>query len=39
VSLVPYNWALYRAHERLSVHRSARALAGAAWHLLRKSRI
>ena len=39
LSLVPYNWALYREHERLPVHRSARALAGAAWHSLRKSRI
>lgn len=39
LSLVPYNWALYREHEQLSVPRSARALAGAAWHSLRKSRI
>ncbi|MEV7616199.1 glycosyltransferase family 2 protein [Streptomyces sp. NPDC089799] len=39
ISLIPYNWALYRRHEHLSVPRSARALAGAAWHSLRKSRI
>jgi glycosyltransferase involved in cell wall biosynthesis len=39
LSLVPYNWALYRRHERLSAFRSARALSGAAWHSLRKSRI
>jgi teichuronic acid biosynthesis glycosyltransferase TuaG len=39
LSLIPYNWSLYREHERLSVPRSARALAGAAWHSLRKSRI
>lgn len=39
VSLIPYNWALYRDHEHLSRPRSARALAGAAWHSLRKSRI
>lgn len=39
LSLVPYNWSLYRKHERLSVLRSTRALAGAAWHSLRKSRI
>lgn len=39
LALVPHNWALYREHERLSVPRSARALAGAVWHSLRKSRI
>lgn len=39
LALVPFNWALYREHEHLSVPRSARALAGAAWHSLRKSRI
>lgn len=39
LALVPHNWALYRRHERLSVPRSARALAGAVWHSLRKSRI
>jgi hypothetical protein len=39
LSLVPYNWNLYRRHERLSVFRSARALAGAAWHSVRKSRL
>ncbi|MBL1099492.1 glycosyltransferase family 2 protein [Streptomyces coffeae] len=39
LSLVPYNWALYRRHEQLSVFRSARALAGAAWHSVRKSRV
>ena len=39
LALVPHNWALYREHEHLSVPRSARALAGAVWHSLRKSRI
>jgi glycosyltransferase involved in cell wall biosynthesis len=39
LSLVQYNWSLYREHERLSLPRSTRALAGAAWHSLRKSRI
>jgi hypothetical protein len=39
LSLVQYNWALYRRHEQLSVFRSARALAGSAWHSVRKSRI
>ncbi|MGW4509236.1 glycosyltransferase family 2 protein [Streptomyces sp. NPDC004436] len=39
LGLVPFNWALYREHEHLSVPRSVRALAGAAWHSLRKSRI
>lgn len=38
-ALVPYNWALYRHHEHLSVPQSTKALAGAAWHSLRKSRI
>lgn len=39
LALIPFNWALYRKHEHLSVPRSACALAGAAWHSLRKSRI
>lgn len=39
LSLVPYNWGLYRRHEQLSVLRSTRALAGAAWHSVRKSHI
>nr|QQZ01598.1 glycosyl transferase [Streptomyces sp.] len=39
LSLVQYNWALYREHERLSVPRSTRALAGAVWQSLRNSRI
>lgn len=39
LSLVQYNWELYREHEHLSLPRSARALAGAAWHSLRKARI
>ncbi|MEV7088892.1 glycosyltransferase family A protein [Streptomyces sp. NPDC093085] len=39
LSLIPYNWSLYRDHEHLSIPRSTRALAGAAWHSLRKSRI
>ncbi|RSS46211.1 glycosyltransferase family 2 protein [Streptomyces sp. WAC08241] len=39
LALIPFNWALYREHEHLSAPRSARALAGAAWHSLRKSRI
>jgi glycosyltransferase involved in cell wall biosynthesis len=39
VGLVRYNWALYREHERLSAPRSTLALAGAAWHSLRNSRI
>lgn len=39
LSLIPYNWALYREHEGLSVPSSTRALAGAAWHSLRKRRI
>lgn len=39
LSLVQYNWNLYRRHERLSVVRSTRALVGAAWHSVRKSHI
>ena len=39
LGLISYNWALYREHERLSASQSTRALAGAAWHSLRKSRI
>lgn len=39
VGLVAHNWALYRQHEHLSVPQSTKALAGAAWHSLRKSRI
>jgi glycosyltransferase involved in cell wall biosynthesis len=39
LALIPYNWELYREHERLSAPRSALALSGAAWHSLRKSRI
>ncbi|MFD8594516.1 glycosyltransferase family 2 protein [Kitasatospora sp. NPDC059646] len=39
LSLIPYNWRLYRDHEGLSVPRSALALAGAAWHSVRKSQI
>ncbi|MFR9722411.1 glycosyltransferase family 2 protein [Streptomyces sp. MS19] len=39
LSLVQYNWALYRKHEHLSVPRSTRALAGAVWQSLRNSRI
>jgi glycosyltransferase involved in cell wall biosynthesis len=39
LSLVPYNWALYREHEGLSVPRATRALAGAVWQSLRNSRI
>ncbi|MFE3827504.1 glycosyltransferase family 2 protein [Streptomyces sp. NPDC059092] len=39
LSLVPYNWSLYREHEGLSVPRSTRALAGAVWQSLRNSRI
>ncbi|GGV93506.1 glycosyl transferase [Streptomyces gelaticus] len=39
MSLVPYNWSLYREHERLSVPRATRALAGAVWQSLRNSRI
>ncbi|WP_055598547.1 glycosyltransferase family 2 protein [Streptomyces aureus] len=39
LSLVPYNWELYRRHEGLSVPRSTRALAGAVWQSVRNSRI
>lgn len=39
LSLVGYNWSLYRDHEGLSLPRSTRALAGAAWQSLRNSRI
>lgn len=39
LSLVKYNWALYREHEHLSVPRSALALAGAAWQSVRNGRI
>lgn len=39
LALVSYNWSVYREHERLSASQSTRALAGAAWHSLRKSRI
>ncbi|WP_306317096.1 MULTISPECIES: glycosyltransferase family 2 protein [unclassified Streptomyces] len=39
MSLVQYNWELYRQHEHLSVARSTRALAGAVWQSLRNSRI
>ncbi|MEU4206015.1 glycosyltransferase family 2 protein [Streptomyces sp. NPDC026294] len=39
LSLIQYNWALYREHEHLSLARSTRALAGAAWQPLRNSRI
>ncbi|MEY2226843.1 glycosyltransferase family 2 protein [Streptomyces sp. BF23-19] len=39
LSLVQYNWALYRRHEHLSVPRATQALVGAAWQSLRNSRI
>ncbi|GAA2444942.1 glycosyltransferase family A protein [Streptomyces pulveraceus] len=39
LSLLQYNWALYREHEHLSVPRATRALAGAVWQSLRNSRI
>ncbi|MGW3089251.1 glycosyltransferase family 2 protein [Streptomyces sp. NPDC001108] len=39
LSLVQYNWALYREHEGLSVPRATRALTGAVWQSLRNSRI
>jgi teichuronic acid biosynthesis glycosyltransferase TuaG len=39
LSLVQYNWSLYREHEHLSLPRSTRALAGAVWQSLRNSRI
>ncbi|MFB9369262.1 glycosyltransferase family 2 protein [Kitasatospora sp. NPDC001664] len=39
LNLVGHNWRLYREFEHLSLMRSTRALAGAAWHSVRKSRI
>ncbi|MER5889357.1 glycosyltransferase family 2 protein [Streptomyces sp. NPDC001941] len=39
LSLVQYNWALYREHEHLSVPRATRALAGAVWQSVRNSRV
>ncbi len=39
LSLVQYNWALYREHEHLPVPRATRALVGAVWQSLRNSRI
>ncbi|MDV9190062.1 glycosyltransferase family A protein [Streptomyces sp. SR27] len=39
LSLVRYNWELYREHEGLSVPQATRALAGAAWQSLHNSRI
>lgn len=39
LSLVEHNWRLYRDHEQLSLLRSTRALAGAAWHSARKARV
>ncbi|MER5780193.1 glycosyltransferase family 2 protein [Streptomyces mobaraensis] len=39
VSLVRYNWMLYREHERVSVPCSVRALAGDVWQSLRNARI
>ncbi|MYR89208.1 glycosyltransferase [Streptomyces sp. SID685] len=39
LSLVKYNWSLYREHEDLSVPQATRALAGAVWQSLRNSRI
>lgn len=39
MSLVKYNWSLYREHEELSVPRATRALAGAVMQSLRNSRI
>ncbi|WP_052849485.1 glycosyltransferase family 2 protein [Streptomyces avicenniae] len=39
MSLVQYNWTLYRDQEGLSVPRATRALAGAVWQSLRNSRI
>ncbi|MFJ6101821.1 glycosyltransferase family 2 protein [Streptomyces sp. NPDC092359] len=39
LSLVRYNWELYRDHENLSVPQATRALAGAAWQSLRNARI
>ncbi|NUW03023.1 glycosyltransferase family 2 protein [Streptomyces sp. CAI 127] len=39
MSLVRYNWSLYREHEELSIPQATRALAGAVWQSLRNSRI
>ncbi|MFG2211012.1 glycosyltransferase family 2 protein [Streptomyces sp. NPDC048638] len=39
MSLIKFNWALYREHEHLSVPRSTIALAGAVWQSLRNARI
>ncbi|WP_346075860.1 MULTISPECIES: glycosyltransferase family 2 protein [Actinomycetes] len=39
LSLVQYNWALYREHEHLSVPRATVALTGAVWQSLRNSRV
>ncbi|MEE1827711.1 glycosyltransferase family 2 protein [Streptomyces sp. BE20] len=39
LDLVEHNWRLYREHEGLGLVRSTRALAGAAWHSVRKSHI
>ncbi|MGW4809575.1 glycosyltransferase family 2 protein [Kitasatospora sp. NPDC004272] len=39
LSLVKHNWALYREHEQLPLHRSVLALAGATVHSVRKGRI
>ncbi len=39
MSLVKYNWSLYREHEDLSVPQATRALAGAVGQSLRNSRI
>ncbi|MFF7644124.1 glycosyltransferase [Streptomyces canus] len=39
LSLVPYNWEVYRQHEGLSVPRATRALTGAVWQSLRNSQI
>lgn len=39
LALVEHNWRLYREHEHLSLLQSTRALAGATWHSVRKSRI
>ena len=39
LSLVPYNWALYRRQEGLSVPRAVLALGGAVWKSVRTGRI
>ncbi|MFD4589203.1 glycosyltransferase family 2 protein [Streptomyces rubiginosohelvolus] len=39
MSLVKYNWSLYREHEDLSIPQATRALTGAVWQSLRNSRI